>query len=134
MRYAKLFITALTFVLVLDALWIGGVAADFYRQELGSILADTVYWPAALLFYVFFVIALLVFVIVPALTAKSFKKALLLGALFGFATYMTYDLTSLATIRDWTLTVTIVDILWGTIATSVVSIATHLVAVRVYKM
>lgn len=106
---------------------------NFYRSELGSLLATDVIWPAAILFYIFFVIALTVFVLQPALQAKSLKKALVLGALFGFATYMTYDLTNLATTRDWSVIVAVVDLAWGTVLTSVVAASTYLIATRVYK-
>ncbi len=134
MRYAKLFFTAFPIIIALDVLWIGGFALNFYRSQLGSILAEGVIWPAALAFYVFFVFALIVFVLEPSLQAKSVKKALLLGALFGFATYMTYDLTNLATSTGWSPLVAVVDIVWGTALTAVSSILTFLIASRVYKL
>ena len=72
------------------------------------------------MFYLLFVLGLLVFVVVPSLTAGSTKKVLILGALFGLITYATYDLTNLATVKDWPLSVTAVDMLWGgVLATSV---------------
>ncbi len=107
---------------------------EFYRSMLGTFLADSVNWPAAILFYVFFVIALIIFVLEPALKARSLQKSLVLGALFGFAAYMTYDLTNLATTRDWPLLITVVDIVWGTILTAVVSAGTYWIATKVYKM
>lgn len=133
MRYTKLFFTALPLVIAIDALWVGGFALEFYRSQLGTLLAPGVVWPAALAFYVFFAALLIVFSIEPALKAKSLRKALVLGALFGFATYMTYDLTNLATSRDWSLLVAVVDILWGVVLTTLVSAGTYLIAVRVYK-
>ncbi len=69
-------------------------------------------WGAAFLFYVIFIVSLIIFVISPALSEGSWKKALSLGALFGFVTYATYDLTNLATIRDWPLSVTAIDLMW----------------------
>lgn len=134
MRYVKLFFTALPIVFVLDIIWIGGFAMEFYRSMLGAFIADSVNWPAAVAFYIFFIITLIIFVLEPALKARSMQKALVLGALFGFATYMTYDLTNLATTRDWPLLITIVDIVWGTILTAVVSVGTYWVATKVYKM
>lgn len=134
MRYVKLFFTALPIVFVLDIIWIGGFAMEFYRSMLGAFIADSVNWPAAAAFYIFFIITLIIFVLEPALKARSMQKALVLGALFGFATYMTYDLTNLATTRDWPLLITIVDIVWGTILTAVVSVGTYWVATKVYKM
>lgn len=77
-------------------------------------------WSAAVVFYLLFVLGLLVFVIVPSLESGSTKMVLILGALFGLITYATYDLTNLATVKDWPLVVTVVDLLWGGIlATSV---------------
>lgn len=114
---------AVTFVtlIVIDMVWIGIIAMPFYRQELGNLLADNINWPAALLFYAFYAIALLVFVIKPALAKASLKHALVYGVMLGFTAYMTYDLTNLATTRDWPLSITIVDLLWGTVLTASVS-------------
>ena len=133
-RTLKLFFTALLIVFLLDVVWIGGFAMEFYRFELGSLLTNAVVWPAALAFYVFFAAALIIFVIEPALKAKSLRKALILGALFGFATYMTYDLTNLATTKDWSLLIAVVDMVWGTVLTATASVCTYLLATRVYKL
>ncbi len=121
---------AVTFVsfIVLDMVWIGVIAMPFYRQELGNLLADTINWPAALLFYAFYAIALLVFVVKPALVKASLKYALVYGAMLGFTAYMTYDLTNLATTRDWPLSITIVDLLWGTVFTAGVSTFVYSIA------
>lgn len=134
MRYAKLFFTAFPLIIALDVLWIGGFALAFYRSQLGSVLADGVAWPAALAFYVFFVIALIVFVLEPALQAKSLKKAVVLGALLGFTAYMTYDLTNLATSNGWSVLVAVVDIAWGTVLTAIASAITFLIATKGYKL
>jgi uncharacterized membrane protein len=133
MRYAKLFLTIFPIVIALDAVWILGFALEFYRSQLGSVLADGVIWPAALAFYVFFVIALIVFVLEPALKVKSLKRAVLLGALFGFSAYMTYDLTNLATSAGWSVLVAVMDIAWGTLLTAIVSALSYLIATKVYK-
>ena len=134
MRYVKLYFTALPIVFVLDIIWIGGFAMEFYRSMLGMLIADSVNWPAAIAFYIFFIIGLIIFVLEPALKARSLQKSFVLGALFGFSLYMTYDLTNLATTRDWSLLITVVDIVWGTILTAVVSVATYWIATKVYKM
>lgn len=134
MRYVKLFLTAISLTFVLDIIWIGGFAMNFYRSMLGSLLADSVNWPAAILFYIFFTIALIVFVLEPALKARSMQKSLVLGALFGFALYMTYDLTNLATARDWSVLIAVVDMVWGTILTAIVSVGTYWMATKVFKM
>lgn len=85
-------------------------------------------WAAALIFYLLFIVGLIVFVITPSLESNSWIKALILGALFGLITYATYDLTNLATIKNWPLVVTIVDLCWGTVLASAVSTISFLVA------
>jgi len=82
-------------------------------------------WPVAILFYLLFVLGLVVFVIVPAVEQSSFVYALGYGGFFGFITYATYDLTNLATLKDWPVAVTIVDLVWGTFLGAIVSSATY---------
>ena len=85
---------------------------------------------AAIAFYLLFVVGLVVFIITPALENKSWLHALLFGALFGLITYATYDLTNLATIKNWPLLVTIVDLIWGTFIASSVSTLTYFIATK----
>jgi uncharacterized membrane protein len=134
MRYLQLFAIILPIGLVLDLIWIVGIAMPFYQAELGSLLATDVIWPAAIAFYVFYIVALMVFVMKPAIVARSFKKAVLLGAFLGFTAYMTYDLTNLATTAGWSVAVAIVDIIWGTVFTAVLSGIAYLIATKWLKM
>lgn len=99
---------------IIDMIWLGVVARDFYATRLGHLLGE-VNWPAAIIFYLVFLVGLTVFAIYPAATTGDVVKALTYGALFGFFTYATYDLTNLATLRDWPLSVTLVDMAWGTV-------------------
>ena len=120
MFYLKLYFCTLIAFFAIDMVWLGLVARGFYQKHLGFLLRPDPNWTAAIVFYLLFVAGLLVFVVVPSLQAGSAKKALLLGALFGLITYATYDLTNLATLKDWPWIVTAVDLLWGGIlATSV---------------
>ncbi|MHB0858531.1 MAG: DUF2177 family protein [Anaerolineae bacterium] len=112
--YLKLYLATLVAFLAIDMLWLGLVAPAFYRAQIGHLMATRPNWLAALLFYLLFVAGLLVFVIVPGLREGSLVATLLRAALFGLVTYATYDLTNLATLRDWPLLVTMVDLLWGT--------------------
>ncbi len=105
-------------------LWLGFAAKDFYRSQLGYIMADNVNWLAAIIFYVIFMCGVVFFVIEPALEKRDWTMALYRGAFFGFITYATYDLTNLATLKDWPLLVTAVDLIWGTAVTAVVSALT----------
>lgn len=98
---------------LIDMVWLGVVANTFYRARLGHLMGEVV-WGAAFLFYAIFLVGLTYFVTYPAVMKQSVFMALGLGALFGFFTYATYDLTNLATLRGWSLSLTIVDIVWGT--------------------
>jgi len=84
-------------------------------------MTDKVNVVAAVIFYVIFIIGLLYFVINPALAKESLKMAILTGMFFGFIAYSTYDLTNLATLKNWPLVITIIDIAWGTVLSGTVS-------------
>jgi uncharacterized membrane protein len=99
---------------VIDMLWLGFVAKNFYQDKIGYLLGD-VQWVAAIIFYLVFLLGLTFFATYPAAVEGRVVTALMLGALFGFFTYATYDLTNLATVSDWPLSLTLVDMLWGTV-------------------
>jgi len=102
----------LTFLL-LDAIWLGLVAPRFYQSQIGFLLRETPNWYAAGLFYLIFITGLTIFVVTPAIRKDSLRESVWKGALFGIVTYSTYDLTNLATIENWPLIVTLVDLAWG---------------------
>ena len=112
---------------IIDLLWLGAVAKDFYRAQLGSLLGD-VNWTAALVFYLIYIVGILIFAVIPALKTGTWQTALIWGALFGFFTYATYDFTNLATLRDWPVLIVIVDIIWGTILSASVAIISYWLA------
>ena len=121
---SRYLITLVSFAVV-DGIWLGVVARRFYRAQIGSLMGPT-NWTAAVLFYLFYIAGLLFFVIEPSLARERRQYALLAGLFFGFITYMTYDLTNLATLRGWPVLLTVVDIAWGTVlggATSLLSYA-----------
>lgn len=99
---------------IIDMLWLGVVAKDFYRTRLGTLMGD-INWTAAIIFYLIFLVGLTFFATYPALLKQSLLSAAILGGLFGFFTYATYDLTNLATLRDWPVSVSLVDMVWGTV-------------------
>lgn len=116
-------------MLVIDLLWIGVIGAGFYKAQLGSMLRPDVVWPAAIAFYVIFAFALIFFVVSPALAANaSLVRVLLTAAFFGLAAYAAYDLSNLATLKGWPLTVTLVDLVWGMFFTAVSAGITYFVA------
>lgn len=124
MPFSKLVIgyllTAVVFFAI-DMLWLGLIAKGLYNKYLGSFLAEQVNWTAAIIFYLLFIVGIFVFAIMPAVEKDSWMKAVLLGALFGFFTYATYDLTNLATLKDWPIKIVLIDIVWGAVLTASVS-------------
>ena len=123
--FFKLLLIALPVFFVIDIVWLGLIARGFYRDQLGDLLREQTNWPAAIVFYLIFLVGLVVFVIQPAVDAGSWTEALWRGALFGFIAYATYDLTNLAVVRDWPLTMTVVDIAWGAVLAASVSVSTY---------
>lgn len=117
-----LYLITLAVFFLIDMVWLGVVAKSFYRRHLGTMLSPKVNWGAAILFYLLFIAGLLIFVIRPALAQGALLTVLWLGALFGLISYATYDLSNLATLRDWPLIVTVVDLVRGTTLGGLVSL------------
>lgn len=124
----KLYLITLPVFFAIDMVWLGLVANNFYKKHIGFLMTENVNWVAALVFYLLFIAGLVVFVISPALAKNSLQSAVLLGALFGMVTYATYDLTNLATIKNWPLIVTYIDLLWGMTLSASVSAVSFLIA------
>jgi len=129
--FIKTFITAFITFTIIDFVWLGFIAKSFYNERIGFLMKSDVNWVAAIIFYVLFVIGLIVFVINPALEAESWTKALTFGAFFGLVTYATYDLTNLALTKEWPLSVTIVDMIWGAALAASVSTITFFVITKI---
>jgi len=129
-----LYLIALMAFFLIDMIWLGAVAKGFYRKHLGAFMAQKIIWPAAILFYLLFIVGLLVFVIRPAVAQGEPFQAFLFGALFGLVSYATYDLTNLATFKDWPLVVTVVDLAWGAALGGLVSLVSTLVGRRFLKL
>ena len=123
--FLKLFFLALPTFLVIDLLWLGVLARSFYQAQLGPLMRPDVNWAAALAFYVIFVAGIVVLAVWPAVTSESMKQAFALGALLGLVAYAAYDLTNLATLEGFPLTMVLVDLVWGTLLTSAVSGITY---------
>lgn len=102
----------------LDFVWLSATSGPFYRRLLGPLMAENPNMVAAVIFYLVYVAGILVFAVRPALASGDWRGAALMGALFGFCAYATYDLTNLATLKDWPLTVTLVDMAWGSVLTA----------------
>jgi uncharacterized membrane protein len=128
--FFKLYAIALPVFFAIDMVWLGLIAKDFYRKQIGFLMAGEINWIAALAFYLLFVVGLVLFVIARALEKNSWVHALLFGALFGLISYATYDLSNLATLKDWPLLVTVVDLVWGATLAALVSTITFFIARR----
>lgn len=128
MYILKLYLTALVVFFAIDMLWLGVVAKNLYQKYIGYLLSPQPNWIAAFVFYAIYIGGVCFFVIHPALEKGSWQYALLVGALFGFITYATYDLTNLATVKDWPITITLIDLAWGTTLGASVSTVTYFIA------
>ena len=118
--FVSYLLTAVIFF-ALDIVWLGFVAKNIYGKHLGHLLKSQFNWVAGGIFYLIFIVGILIFAVYPAVSKNSVATAMVLGALFGFFAYATYDLTNLATLKDWPLIISLVDIAWGSFLTSVVS-------------
>ena len=123
-KTAGVFALTLATFLALDAVWLGGVAKEMYRREIGHLLAPEVRWGAAVIFYLLYIAGLLVLIVLPGRDAPLIRTAAA-GAFFGLVAYATYDLTNLATLVRWPLSVTLADLAWGAFATGVAAAAGH---------
>ncbi|MDA7947067.1 MAG: DUF2177 family protein [Hyphomicrobiaceae bacterium] len=113
-------VTAVVF-LSIDFIWLSKIAKRFYFDRLGGLLLKKPHMGAAVAFYAIYVVGIIIFAVAPALREQSASTALIYGALFGFFAYATYDMTNYATLRNWSLSVSLVDIAWGTFLTGVSS-------------
>jgi len=132
MSFLQLTLTYLATIpifLAIDALWLTTMAPRFYQAHIGHLLGPVQWLPAAA-FYSVYIVGIVIFAVSPAVHAKTWWVAAGLGALFGFIAYATYDLTNQATMKDWPLIVTVVDLAWGSILTGTVATLSYLVATR----
>lgn len=114
--------------LIIDLAWLGFIAKDLYQKYLGDFMAEKVNWTAAIIFYLIYIVGISVFAIYPAVNMNSALNAALMGGLFGFFAYATYDLTNLATLKGWPLPIVFIDIAWGVVLTSMVSLSGFYIA------
>lgn len=120
------YLTVLVVFTVIDFLWLGLIALDFYKREIGPLMLEKPRLEVAALFYALCAAGITILAVQPALNAGEWHKAMLLGALFGLCAYGTYDLTNLATLQRWSFRLVIVDMAWGTFLTSIAALAGYL--------
>ena len=128
--FFKLYAVAFIAFLIIDLIWLGVVARSFYQAQMGHLMRANVNWAAAIIFYLIFVAGIVVLVVWPAIERQSLAHAIVLGAVLGLVTYAAYDLTNLATLEGFPVTVAIVDLVWGAVLCSTVSAVTYLASTK----
>ena len=123
-----LYFSTLAVFFIIDLVWLGLMNSRFYKPQLAGLMSDRVNWLPGMLFYVLFIVGLLLLVVIPAFNNESWVSAMLLGGLLGMIAYGTYDLTNLASIKNWPIAVTIVDIVWGTTLAATVATISYFIA------
>ena len=118
LKYLGTYVAIFLTMFIIDMVWLGVIAKSTYANAMGPLLSPSPNLWAAAAFYLMFPVGLLIFAVLPQANSPVFKAALM-GALFGFFTYATYDLTNLAVIKDWPLGLTFIDLAWGTMVSGV---------------
>jgi len=118
LKYFAVYFSFLLTLIIIDLIWLLGIAKNLYRDEMGSLMASEPKLWAGLAFYLLYALGASIFVIFPAISKQSWIYAAQYGALFGFFCYMTYDLTNLAVIRDFPMRLAFIDIIWGSAVTA----------------
>jgi uncharacterized membrane protein len=121
LKYLGIYFTFLICLIVVDLIWLLGIAKTLYRDQMGDLMASEPKLAAGVAFYLLYALGVCIFVIVPALSQQSGFDAVLYGALFGFFCYMTYDLTNLAVVRNFPTQLAFIDIAWGSFVTAALS-------------
>ena len=124
--YMKLYLLTVPVFFAIDLLWLGLIAKGLYQRNLAHLLSPQVNWGAAIVFYLIYIAGIILFAVRPGLGQQSLAKAAIWGALFGFFTYATYDLTNLATLREWPVKIVVVDVAWGTLLCTLVASTSYL--------
>lgn len=128
MKELLLYLSTVPVFFAIDMLWLGIVAKNLYFDNIPN-LRQQPNWFAAVIFYLFYIVGIIIFAVYPNLN-QPWTRALLYGAMFGFFAYATYDLTNFSTIKDWPLKITIIDILWGTTLTGLVAVISHYIGTK----
>jgi uncharacterized membrane protein len=130
MKQIVAYMVSLAAFVIADMIWLGTMTSRFYRPTLSEILSTSINLPPAIAFYLLYPIGVVLFAVSPALKSDSLATAIIYGCLFGFFTYATYDLSNYATLRNWSLPLTIIDMAWGTILAGLTAAAAFSAASR----
>jgi uncharacterized membrane protein len=131
LKYLAVYFSFLLSLVVIDLIWLLGIAKNLYRDEMGSLMASEPKLLVGLGFYLLYALGASIFVIIPAISKQSWLYAVQYGALFGLFCYMTYDLTNLAVIRDFPVRLAFIDIVWGSAVTAASATISYWVGTRV---
>ena len=131
LKYLAVYLSFLLSLVVIDLIWLLGIAKNLYRDEMGSLMASEPKLLAGLGFYLLYALGASIFVLIPAISKQSWLYAVQYGALFGLFCYMTYDLTNLAVIRDFPVRLAFIDIVWGSAVTAASATISYWVGTRV---
>lgn len=117
-KYVAAYAGTAIVMVALDMLWLGVIAKTMYQQGIGHLMAERPNLGVAVVFYLLYALGVVIFAVSPQHDGSSWALTLTMGALFGFFAYATYDLTNLATLRDWPLRLSLIDIGWGTLVSA----------------
>jgi len=126
-QYVWAYVATAVIFLAIDVVWLKWVARRFYAAGLAGLLREKPFLGVAAAFYAIYMLGVVLFAVSPALAAGSAWMALGYGAMFGLCAYATYDLTNYATLRNWPLSVSLVDTIWGAALTGVSALLGYLV-------
>jgi uncharacterized membrane protein len=121
------YISTLLPLVALDALWILVLAKKFYADQMGFLFSKSINLVPVAFFYPLYALGILMLVVIPSVSASSWIEALWRGAILGLVAYGAYDLTNHATIANWPLSMTIVDMVWGMTVTALTSVIAYLI-------
>lgn len=126
---------ALLLLVIIDGIWLGFVIKNFVMHSVGHLMEEKVDIVPALFFYPLYALGITVFVVLPAISGGfSPWKVFLMGSLLGLVAYGAYDLTNAATLKDWPLSMTVLDMGWGTLLTGSVSAGTFYLTTILLKL
>ena len=134
MQISRIFLTYIVSVpvfFIVDMIWLGVIAKGFYRKALEPLITPNINWIAAIIFYLLFLVGVLIFALLPGIERRSLVYTIAMAALFGFIAYATYDLTNLAILRNWPLTLSMVDMVWGAFLSASTAAITYLIMHRI---
>jgi uncharacterized membrane protein len=127
-KYLLTYLLTVPVFFAIDMVWLGVVAKGLYQKELGKFLSEKPNWAAAIVFYLLYIVGIIILAVAPAVEKQSLLRAVFLGGVFGGLAYATYDLTNLATLKNWPIKIVIIDIIWGVILTASIAGISYTIA------